>query len=60
MQSRIDPDPTPDREPARPNAETGRRAYVAPTLEPLGRWSALTLAQSVGIAFDVLVNDVEW
>jgi len=51
MQSHTDSDPTPDREPARPRAENERRAYVAPTVEYLGRWSALTLQQSVPIAF---------
>ncbi len=28
-----------------------RQPYVAPALERLGSWSALTLEQSVGIAF---------
>lgn len=31
-------------------ARPGRPAYVAPVLEHLGPWSALTLQQSVGIS----------
>jgi len=32
-------------------ARKPRQPYVAPALEPLGSWSALTLEQSVGVAF---------
>jgi hypothetical protein len=32
-------------------ARKPRQAYVAPALERLGSWSALTLEQSVGVAF---------
>jgi hypothetical protein len=60
MQSRIESDPSPDRTTPLPRAEQERRPYVAPALEPLGRWNALTLQQSVGISFDVLFTDTEW
>ena len=32
-------------------ARKPRQPYVAPALERLGSWSALTLEQSVGVAF---------
>jgi len=60
MQSGSEADPTQDPKPTRPHADRGRRAYVAPALEPLGRWNALTLAQSVPVAFDLLYTDLEW
>lgn len=52
MQHRYDRGSTPDRGPERAaSAREQRQPYIAPVLEPLGSWSALTLEQSVGIAF---------
>lgn len=56
MEQRPHPENTHER------AEVSRRErapYVAPALEPLGNWRALTLQQSVGIAgFLLLPLDV--
>lgn len=52
----------PDRDHQRPSAPEQRHPYVAPALERLGSWSALTLEQSIGVAFlrALFDNGVWW
>lgn len=61
--NRTDPGiPGPGGEPASP-AHPSRRPYVAPALEHLGAWSALTLQQTVPIgpgAFLQALDDDLW
>ena len=46
----------------RRSAPEQRHPYVAPALERLGSWSALTLEQSIGVAFlrALFDNGVWW
>jgi hypothetical protein len=63
MQHRNDPGIAPDRGHERAAfAHEHRQPYVAPALERLGGWSALTLEQSIGVAFlrALFDNGVWW
>lgn len=63
MQCRTDPVQTPDRQHGQSRTDgKERQPYAAPQLEHLGNWTALTLEQSVGIAFirAILAEELLW